>query len=477
VGTSTRFRFSSRTARTAALVIAAALLSCSDPSESSVSPYADGTGPDPAQEVDGPEPDEELPHYDVPSDTPLPLVITTVEQAVSGGCSTTSVKGLSEQIVAQMNCLVPAALAKLPDRPNLTMSAATFPYLQPKARDALVAALSANPGKSLALNSMLRTVAQQYLLYRWGQSKRCGVALAATPGKSNHESGLALDTSQYSEWRSALESRGFKWFGSADKVHFDYTGPGRQSLGGVDVKAFQMLWNANHPEDRITADGSYGPATAARLGKSPTGGFPIGPECGSPPTPPDDPGPGTPAVGRTLGVVWDLASGSSPTAPGARRIGSATISIQGGPTASVRPSDAYFEIELGAGSYTLVAAAPGYMSTTQSIQIVPGEDTWASTGLSPAAVAAGRIVGVVWNLGKTSSPTAAGAERIAGAIVSLQGGPSQTSRLGDGFWQLHVAPGSYTLSASAPGFATASKLVEVQSGQDSWSSMGLLPGP
>jgi len=226
-----------------------------------------------AAETDGPEPEEIAQAEQATGGT--------VEQAVYGQCSTTAVKGLSEQIVEQVNCLSPGALASLPSRPNLQLGSAVFPYMQTKARDALVAALDANPGKTLGINSMLRTVAQQYLLYRWAQADRCGIALAAKPGKSNHEWGLAIDTSQYSSWRPALEAKGFKWFGSSDKVHFDYAGPGKKSLTGVDVKAFQMLWNLNHPNDTISVDGSYGSATAARLAKAPAKGFPIGPSCSS----------------------------------------------------------------------------------------------------------------------------------------------------------------------------------------------------
>jgi hypothetical protein len=36
---------------------------------------------------------------------------------------------------------------------------------------------------------MLRTVAQQYLLYTWYQNGQCGIGLAAKLGNSNHETG------------------------------------------------------------------------------------------------------------------------------------------------------------------------------------------------------------------------------------------------------------------------------------------------
>ena len=50
----------------------------------------------------------------------------------------------------------------------------------------------------------------------------CGISLAASPGRSNHESGLAIDINDALAWKSALESNNFKYFGSSDPVHYDY---------------------------------------------------------------------------------------------------------------------------------------------------------------------------------------------------------------------------------------------------------------
>ncbi|MEP7121410.1 MAG: M15 family metallopeptidase [Byssovorax sp.] len=203
----------------------------------------------------------------------------TVQEAINSSCSTTSVKGLSLQIVDQANCIAPGAYALVPAEPNLSLGAAVFPYLQAPARDALVSALAAHPGSTMTVNSMLRTVAQQYLLYTWYQNGQCGIGLAATPGSSNHESGLALDVSEYGTWKPWLTAKGFTWFGNADTVHFDYTGPGVMPFKGNDVRAFQQLWNKNNPGDTIAEDGAYGPQTGTRLAKSPAGGFAMGPSC------------------------------------------------------------------------------------------------------------------------------------------------------------------------------------------------------
>jgi MYXO-CTERM domain-containing protein len=209
-----------------------------------------------------------------------PFAGTTVQDAANaGGCSTTVVEGLSKQIVGETNCLIPKAYGAVPTMPNLAESSATFAFLQTPARDAFVKTLSDNPSMTMNVESMLRTVASQYLLYAWYQAGSCGIQLAATPGTSNHEQGLAFDTSDYAAWKSALEANGFQWYGSADVVHFDYVGAGSVNLDGKDVLAFQKLWNLNNPGDAIGEDGQYGPLTETRLQKSPADGFPIGPPC------------------------------------------------------------------------------------------------------------------------------------------------------------------------------------------------------
>jgi MYXO-CTERM domain-containing protein len=203
----------------------------------------------------------------------------TVSQAVSSGCSTSAVAGLSAQIIKVANCLKPGILTKVPSKPNFKPGSNVVPYMEKAAVDQLVKALDANPKTSLLANSMLRTIASQYLLYSWYQQGKCGIKLAAKVGNSNHETGLAVDISNYSSWKSTLAAHEFKWFGSADTVHFDFTGGGTTSLKPTEVKAFQMLWNTNHPGDKIAEDGDYGPATEARLKQSPAGGFTQTPAC------------------------------------------------------------------------------------------------------------------------------------------------------------------------------------------------------
>jgi hypothetical protein len=203
----------------------------------------------------------------------------SVGHAMQTSCTTGSVKGLSLQIIAEAKCINPDAYVKVPDPGNVTFGSTVFPYLEKPATSRLAGTLNDNKGKSMFVNSMLRTVAQQYLLHSWFKAGRCSIGLAATPGDSNHETGLAIDVSEWSSWKSALQNHGFKWLGSSDPVHFDYVGVGAKSHKGLDVRAFQRLWNRNHPGDKIATDGSWGPATAARMKKAPAAGFKIGALC------------------------------------------------------------------------------------------------------------------------------------------------------------------------------------------------------
>ncbi|GEM_PF-2036238 len=204
-----------------------------------------------------------------------------VSAAVTASCSTNSVRGLAIQLVEEIQCLRPNTFKRIDNIKGIKLGSAVFPYLQTPVADALAAAQKAR-GVTLSLNSGLRALPQQYLLYRWYKAGRCGISLAASPGKSNHESALAIDVQDNAAWRSALQSKGFRWLGANDPVHFDYKGGGTVDLRGLSVLAFQRLWNRNNPNDKIDEDGIYGPQTEKRLAKAPVGGFKIGAKCDEP---------------------------------------------------------------------------------------------------------------------------------------------------------------------------------------------------
>ncbi len=202
----------------------------------------------------------------------------SVDTYTTSGCSTAVVIGLSKQIADEIGCMSPASLQKFSPSANIVFSSnAVLPYLGAPAKTAILKVGATN---SLQINSAFRTVAQQYLLYRWYQQGRCGITAAAQPGRSNHQSGRAVDLSNYSSRISAMSAQGWAHDVPGDAVHFDHLSS--PDIRGMDVKAFQRLWNRNNAADQISEDGSYGPQTEARLRAAPATGFPTGAVCGSP---------------------------------------------------------------------------------------------------------------------------------------------------------------------------------------------------
>ncbi len=202
---------------------------------------------------------------------------STVGDHVASDCSTEAVLGLSRQISNEVQCLTPDSFTRFDEGNGIVFSgSAVLPYLTPAGKRDLEAAVAAHGGQ-IQINSAFRTVAQQYLLVQWHDQGRCSITAAAAVGASNHESGRALDVGNWGEWTSALGNQGWAHDVPGDEVHFDHLSS--PDLRGYDVLAFQRLWNRNHRDDMIDEDGLYGPATEARLVRSPAGGFDAG-ACG-----------------------------------------------------------------------------------------------------------------------------------------------------------------------------------------------------
>jgi hypothetical protein len=203
---------------------------------------------------------------------------TPVSSFETTSCSTSTVLALSRQIAEEADCLMPGQLVAFEASPTIEFAgSAVLPYLSERGRGDLYAAAMAGGGKRLRVTSAFRTVVQQYLLRRWFELGRCGITAAARPGQSNHESGRALDISNYGEWVSTMGANGWGHTVPGDPVHFDHTAS--PDIRGTDVLAFQRLWNRNAPDDRIAEDGIYGPATEARVKRAPAEGFGLGATC------------------------------------------------------------------------------------------------------------------------------------------------------------------------------------------------------
>lgn len=216
----------------------------------------------------------------------------TMSQVAAGqtSCTTAGGEGLSLQLVDVQRCLHPGQFVSFANADITATSARVHLVAQASARTALQTAAAIVP---LAINSGFRPLSDQYLLWASGQCAVVGV-----PGSSNHQSGRAVDVNNTVEARTALTNAGCVWFGASDAVHYDCPGV---DLRDDSVRAFQRLWNMNHPEMPLSEDGSWGPMTLAAMQASPADGFPIGGlttcgpctagaelndcgDCGSPPT-------------------------------------------------------------------------------------------------------------------------------------------------------------------------------------------------
>jgi len=190
--------------------------------------------------------------------------------------STMILDGLNQKLIKELDAIAPSALVSILGMTNLSLGSAAYPFVGgPTAKARLQAAISAR-GETLVVNSAYRTVAQQFLLFRmfhFGSSSRCGMTAVAKPGRSNHESGLALDIKNPLSWKTFLEIQGWKHLGPFDPPHYDFRGG--TDLRKLGVKAFQSHWNKNNPGDKLPEplDGLFGPETEKRLLKTPVSGF------------------------------------------------------------------------------------------------------------------------------------------------------------------------------------------------------------
>lgn len=437
-----------------------------------------------------------------------------------GACSTAGVEAISAQLSEAQRCLNPSAFVRFAPHPGITLqSERVHPYAQASARDAIHRAAADVP---MTINSAFRTVADQYVLHNSG-----GCGIAASPGRSNHQSGRAIDVNNWSAARSGLQAQGCTWFGAGDEVHFDCPG---SDLRDDSVRAFQSLWNVNNPGDTIAVDGAYGPQTDARLAMTPAGGFPL------------DACEVEPAGGRLRGVVYSggdtemrvlgasvqiaetgesmsvnaMGEWSFDVGPGeytveARADGFAVgrrtcivaesevwcsielregsmemdgtlrgslvvagsmapltgevVSVETGMRTTSDESGAW-SLTLAPGNYMFVGSADGYVSVTRSCTVVAGMETECEIELSPEA-GVSILQGVIYVEGDIY-------QRVIGATVRIRATSAETvSREGDGLYLFEVPPGTYTVEAGGPGFVTDTRVCVVEGDGVVWCSIGL----
>ncbi len=183
--------------------------------------------------------------------------------------ATAVVNGLSQQLIYQLQLMLPGVFVSYDDL-NVDLGDAAFPYVQAPGKQALQRAIQAR-GIKLLVNSSYRTIAQQMLLFNDRFNNSYPVA---PPGRSNHQTGLAIDVEDPRGWDSFLIPHGWEPL-PGDPPHFDYVGSETRDIRQDSIRAFQQLWNINHPDEKIDEDGIFteGGETEDALNRSPAFGF------------------------------------------------------------------------------------------------------------------------------------------------------------------------------------------------------------
>lgn len=185
-------------------------------------------------------------------------------------CSTSGLIGLTKQIADILLADQASKVINISAHVNI-VGASTIPFLQKEAAQALIAAI-AEKGTKPSMTHAIRVLPQQAAVSFWFQHGLCGIPLAATPGTSPHERGIAIDIGNHAAWRTVLRNHKWIWRGTADPPHFNYHGGHDPDFGIEGIRSFQKLWNL-HNAEKIDEDGVFGTITQKKLGLSPIEGF------------------------------------------------------------------------------------------------------------------------------------------------------------------------------------------------------------
>ena len=295
-----------------------------------------------------------------PADQPEGVTIASFRSGLAmsgaGGCNTGIAQGLTNQLIEELNCVTPNLMVNFTGS-HTNLYSGVNPFLAPGASNAIKSATNAK-NDFITISSAYRDVGAQYLLYRWWQAGQCGIQLAAAPGTSNHQSGRAIDTPNYSYWKSSLQNAGMTWLGSSDVVHFDHLAS--PNIASKSVLAFQRLWNKNHSTGRLAEDGQWGPNTEAAVAAAPVTGFA---------------GHGCPTTGKLSGTITDAAGGAALSG----------VTVTAGGQTTTTSAAGTFELTLGSGTFTVTASKTGYSSGSLSRAVTLGGTVSASMTLTRVA--------------------------------------------------------------------------------------------
>ena len=139
----------------------------------------------------------------------------------------------------------------------------------------------------------------------------------------------------------------------------------------------------------------------------------------------------SPLVGTISGAVTSSTGAAIPNA---------TVSYSGGSATATTNSSGSYTLNVAPGTYSVIAAAAGYQSATwQNVTVTNGTTTTLNIVLTQVGTLSGTV----------TTSTGAG---IANATVSYGGGSNTATTNASGAYTLNVAPGTYSVTASATGY-------------------------
>jgi uncharacterized membrane protein len=140
--------------------------------------------------------------------------------------------------------------------------------------------------------------------------------------------------------------------------------------------------------------------------------------------------------GTISGIVTNMS--------GAAIVG-AIISYSGGSTTATTNSAGSYTLAVAPGTYSVTASASGFLASTQPNVSVTSNST---TTVNFALAQSGTISGTVTNSAGTG---------LANATVSYSGGSATATTNSGGAYTLSVAPGTYSVTASATGYQSSTQ--------------------
>ena len=126
-------------------------------------------------------------------------------------------------------------------------------------------------------------------------------------------------------------------------------------------------------------------------------------------------------------------------------IANATISYSGGSATSTTNAAGAYTLTVVPGTYTVTAAATGFVAASQqNVSVTPSTTTTANFVLMQAGTISGTV-------------TSTSGSAISNATVSYSGGSATATTNSSGAYTLSVAPGTYSVTASASGYQAATQ--------------------